>query len=288
MKEAIIAAIGVTVMIAQPLITFGIGAETGGPQLKVFFARRALNVRYVLATFVVMPAIAIALGAWSLLPQGLWVGLALMSMAPPAPPATRRLKKDGSPDIGLAWQAEAFVLSALTLPLTVGIVQHLGLVSGELNLTWQPVLMRSLMFFAVPMCAGLLVRRYVPALADAVLRPVTIAANAALLILVGLVLIVAVPVIWQFGVVAILSVTAFVAVAIVVGHVFGGPGRDTRITLAAMLAARFPVPALILAQANGGMKSILPVVLVYLIAGVLLVPLYVRLTSPRSNAALVG
>jgi hypothetical protein len=39
------------------------------------------------------------------------------------------------------------------------------------------------------------------------------------------------------------------------------------------------VPALILAQANGATKAVLPVVLVYVVAGSLLVPLYTRLTQ---------
>ncbi len=288
MKQVLLEAIALTVAIAQPLISFSIGVETGGPQLKLLFARLGLNARYFLATFVVMPAIAIALGALNLLPQSLWVGLALMSMAPPAPPASRKLRKSGNAEVGLAWQAEAFVLSALTIPLTVVAVARLGLVSQELNLTLQPVFVRSLMFFVVPICLGLLLRRYLPAAADALVRPVTVAATAALLILAALVLVVAVPVVWRFGVAGIVAVAAFVALAIVVGHAFGGPGRDTRVTLAAMLAARFPVPALVLAQANGATKSVLPVVLVYVIAGMLLMPLYERLTAPRSQAASIG
>ena len=43
-----------------------------------------------------------------------------------------------------------------------------------------------------------------------------------------------------------------------------------------MLAARFPVPALVLAQANNATKIVLPVVLIYILAGTLLVPLYAR------------
>jgi BASS family bile acid:Na+ symporter len=229
-----------------------------------------------------MPALAILLGAFGWLSAAFWPGLALMSIAPPAPPSTRRLRKMGNFDVGLAWQAEAFVLSIVTMPLTVSIVAHLGLVGREINLSWQPVLVRSVLFFGAPMLIGLLVRRYWPKGADALSKPVGIAANIGLLVLVVLVLIVAVPVLWRFGIVSIAVTAAFVAIAIVVGHLLGGPGRDTRVTLAAMLAARFPVPAMVLAQANGELKRVLPVVLVYVIAGALLVPLYAKVVARNS------
>lgn len=282
MAQKLIAAISVAVLIAQPLVTFHIGIETGGPQLRALLTRWGLSIRYFLATFVVMPAIATALGAFGILPKTIWVGLALMSIAPPAPPATLRLKKMGNRDVGLAWQAEAFLISAVTIPLTITIVQSMGLVGTNLNLTWGPVLERSLTFFAVPMFLGLLARRYLPAVADALVKPVGVLANVALLVLVVLVLIVAVPIILKFHIASIAIVIGFVALAVVVGHIFGGPGKDTRITLAAMLAARFPVPALVLAQANNATKMVLPVVLIYILAGTLLVPLYARL-APRSS-----
>lgn len=279
MAEKLVTAIGIVVMIAQPLVTFSIGIETGGPQLRSLLSKRGLGFRYFLATFVVMPAVAVGLGLFAVLPKAVWVGLWLMSLAPPAPPSTRRLRKEGNTNVGLAWQAEAFLIAIVTIPLTVAIVDSMGLFAREINLTWAPVLERSALFFAAPMLFGLVTRRYWPAVADVLAKPVARVADVALLVLTVLVLVVAIPIIWKFGLVSIAIVAGFVAIAILVGHVFGGPGRDTRITLAAMLAARFPVPALVLAQANGVTKEILPIVLVYVLAGVLLVPVYARLTK---------
>ena len=273
-----ITAIGIAVLIVQPLVTFSIGIETGGPQLRALFAQPGLNMRYFLATFVVMPSLAVLLGIFAHLPSPLWEGLTLMSIAPPAPPATRRLRKMGSFDIGLAWQAEAFVLAVVMIPITIAIVQALGLVGHDINLTWGPMIQRSILFFGAPMLVGLLVRRYLPTVAEALVKPVGLLANAGFGVLAILVLIVAIPVIFHYNIVSIAIVVGFVAVAVLVGHLLGGPGTHTRVTLAAMLAARFPLPALILAQSNGAIKTILPVVLVYVFAGTLLVPVYARLT----------
>ncbi|HYL26871.1 MAG TPA: hypothetical protein VEW74_03490 [Candidatus Nitrosotalea sp.] len=279
-----IAAIAIAVLIVQPLSTFSIGVETGGPQLRALFAQPGLNLRFFLATFVVMPALAIALGVFAHLPAPLWEGLTLMSIAPPAPPSTRRLRKMGRVDLGLTWQDEAFVISIVTIPLTVAIVQSLGLVGKDIVLNWVPMIQRSILFFGAPMLAGLLVRRYLPALAAALVKPTGIAATIGLAVLAILASIVAIPVLVHYRIMSTAVVVAFVAVAVLVGHLLGGPGSATRVTLVAMLAARFPVPAMILAQSNGAIKAILPVILVHVIAGVVLVPIYARLTRSQTIA----
>jgi bile acid:Na+ symporter, BASS family len=277
--EKIIAAITFLVPIALPLVTLSIGMQTGGPQLRKLFASPGLVVRYFLATFVVMPALPIVLGMLERLSTPMWVGLALMSIAPPAPPATGRLRKFGDSEIGLAWQTVAFLISIITVPVTVYLIA--SQFSRNMNLDFGPLLQRSILFFGAPLIAGLLVRRLWPRLADAIGKPVSDLANIAMLLVVVLVLIVAIPVIWHFGLVPDATVAGFVAVAVVVAHLLGGPARDTRITLAAMLAARFPLPALMLARQNNSVKLILPVVAAYIIAGVILVPLYARITAPR-------
>ena len=278
MTEILIKSITIGALIAVPLVVLSIGLETGGPQFRSLLGRPGLVLRFFLATFVVMPALAVGVGVLGV-PRSLWVGLALMSIAPPAPPATRRLKHFGNFDIALAWQAVAFLCAVVTIPLTVAIVQHIGLASTQLNLDWETVLKRSILFFAAPMLLGLLIRRYAPAVADAVQRPIALAANVAFALVGVLIVVVAIPVIWNFGIGPTAIVFAFVAVAVVVAHLLGGPGKDTRVTLAAMLAARFPLPALALAQANGVTKMVLPVVLTYIIAGLVLVPFYARMTG---------
>jgi bile acid:Na+ symporter, BASS family len=277
-------AISIVVLIAQPLITLNIGLKTGELQLGSLLRNVPLVARFFLATFVVMPALATVSGILGL-PRELWVGLGLMSIAPPAPPATRKLRESGNASLGLEWQALAFLLSVVTLPLTVALLQHLGLVSSELNLTWGPVLLRSVLFFGAPVIVGFVVRRYWPSIADALVKPVGLAANVALIVLTLLVLPLALPIIWRAGFTLIAVTTAFVIVAIAVGHLFGGPERETRITLATLLAARFPVPALILAQANGATKVILPVVLIYVVAGSLLTPVYDRVAARSHSLA---
>lgn len=276
--------INILVLIALPLQTLELGAETGGPQFRKLGQQKGLTTRFFLASFVVMPGLAIVLDLIAHIPNAVWVGLALMSMSPPSPPAGRRLLKMGDFDVALAWQAEAFLISVVTVPVTCYVIA--SMLHLTLDLNFGPVLLKAVLFYGAPMMVGLLLRRFWPGIARALVKPL----KAVLLpvggLLVLLILIVGAPVVWHFGIANFMLVVGFLIVAIAVAHLFGGPLDQERVTLAAMLAARFPLPALILAQANGAVKAILPVILVYLIAGVALVPLYARLigAQARTNA----
>src|SRR6516165_4226843 len=279
MASKLLLAINVLVLIALPLQTLELGAETGGPQFRKLGQHPGLTMRFFIASFVIMPALAIVLDLVERIPNALWVGLALMSMSPPAPPAARRLLKMGDFDVALAWQAEAFLISVITVPITVYVIAtrlHLSL-----NLDFGPVLLKSALFYGAPMLVGLLIRRFWPTLAAAMVKPLKTILVPAGALLVLLIIIVGAPAIWHFGAANVLLVVSFLIVAVVVAHLLGGPIADERVTLAAMLVARFPLPALVLAQANGKVQAILPVILVYLAVGVAIVPLYARLTRAK-------
>jgi hypothetical protein len=94
-----------------------------------------------------------------------------------------------------------------------------------------------------------------------------------------LVLIIAVPVIFSQHIVNILIVVGFVACAILIGHLLGGPPPELRPTLAAALATRWLPPALALAAVNHSTREVAPVLITYLFAGALLMMLYGRLVK---------
>ncbi|MBV8165016.1 MAG: hypothetical protein JOZ91_12205 [Candidatus Eremiobacteraeota bacterium] len=279
MAAKLLLAINILVLIALPLQTLELGVQTGGPQFRKLRLQPGLALRFFLASFVVMPALAILLDVFERVPNALWVGLALMSMSPPAPPAARRLLKTGDFDIALAWQAEAFLISVVTVPITcylIAAVLHLSL-----DLNFVPVLVKSVLFYGAPMVVGLLIRRLWPQLAAAMVKPLNAIFVPAFALLTLLVWVVGAPAIWHFGVVNALIVVSFVILAIVVAYILGGPDANERVTLAVVLAARFPLPALLLAQANGKVQAILPVVLVYIVAGVIAVPLFAKLIGAK-------
>ena len=282
MAAKLLLVINILVLIALPLQTLELGVQTGGPQFRKLSQHPGLALRFFLASFVIMPALAILLDVAERVPNALWVGLALMSMSPPAPPAARRLLKMGDFDVALAWQADAFLISVVTVPITCYVIASVLHLSLDLN--FVPVLVKSVLFYGAPMVVGLLIRRFWPQRAAAMVKPLNAIFVPAFALLALLVLVVGAPVIWHFGIINALIVVGFVIVAVIVAYLLGGPSANERVTLAVVLAARFPLPALMLAQANGKVQAILPVVLVYLVTGVVAVPLFAKLIGAKPGA----
>jgi predicted Na+-dependent transporter len=237
-------------------------------------------IRFFLATFVIMPAIAIGLALLSPIPW-VWAGLALISITPPATGISEKVVRIGGDEkVGLAWQALAVPLSIFTIPLTVLLVDKFLGLSVEIG-TWA-VLKKILILYLLPISAGFLVRELWPAVADSLSKALKHVSTVAGLLLALLVLIIAVPVIFSQHAVNLLVVVAFVVCAILTGHLLGGPPAELRPTLAAALATRWLPPALALAGVNHSTREVAPVLITYLFAGALLMMIYGRLVKrPR-------
>ncbi len=128
-----------------------------------------------------------------------------------------------------------------------------------------------------PLAAGMLAGRLAPGLASRFARPVALIASIALAAGFLAVLLTARPAIVALaGSGALLAIAAFVLIGLAVGHVFGGPDPHDRTVLALAAATRHPGVALAIGSANfPGQKDVLPVLLLYLVAGAVLAIPYV-------------
>jgi len=116
MVKTIINAIGILAMVAVPLLTFCLGLEAGRPYFRRLFEMPAVFVRFFLATFVIMPALAVILALGVPMPWPVWAGLALVSITPPGLGLSQKsLKLTGDDEAGFAWQTLALVLLAYLL-----------------------------------------------------------------------------------------------------------------------------------------------------------------------------
>lgn len=275
MVKHILAAVGILAMIAAPSQAFLLGLAAGRPGLRALLAEPRVALRFFLATFVIMPALAILLGLFTPVPWPVWAGLALISMTPPGTGlSAKSLKLAGDSQIGLAWQALAVVLSIFTVPLTVFVAERI--LDLKLALGFGPVVEKVLIFYVLPVAGGFMVHGQWPGVGAAIRKIVNPVSHGAHAILLLLVLILAVPLLLKVGAVSILLVLSFVASAILIGHLLGGPPQELRPTLAAALATRWVAPALILARVNHSTREIAPILLTYLIGGALMMMLYGR------------
>jgi predicted Na+-dependent transporter len=277
MLKLILTVVQILVLIVVPLGAFLLGLATGRPYLRLLLARPGVLLRFFLATFVVMPTMAIGL-AWLRPIPAVWAGLALISMTPPAAGLSEKVVKIGGDEkIGLAWQALAVVLCVFTIPLTLLLAERIRGLSVELGIA--EVLKKILILYLVPQLAGFLVRHLWPTAGDSLGKILKHVSTFAGLLLVLLVLIMAVPLLFSQHIVNILIVVGFVACAILISHLLGGPPPELRPTLAGALATRWIAPALVLAQINHSTREIAPVLITYVFAGVLLMMVYGRLVK---------
>lgn len=280
MREALPQILGILVLVSVPLTGFCLGVETGRTYLSHLWRMPGVLVRFFLATFVIMPALAVIIRLSENLPAAVWAGLLLISMTPPSPGFHRKVG-NLSPDaeISMAWQLTSALLSIVTIPLTLLIVEYaLGL---QLNLGIAAVTKKIFLYYLIPVLAGMLLQRLSLSIATAVARIADPISNvASLLLLLVLVLIGAKPVI-SLGMRSLLTLLLFVVVAILVGHLLGAPPPNLRPTLAAALAKRIPAPAFVLAKLNGLLAPIAPVIVAYLVFGTVLLALYNKLLGKR-------
>jgi BASS family bile acid:Na+ symporter len=283
MREALPQILGILVLVAVPLTGFCLGIQTGQAYLNQLWRTPGVLIRFFLATFVIMPAVAVAIRMSENLPPAVWAGLLLVSMTPPSPGFhSKVLKLSGDREISLAWQLTSVLLSIFTIPLTLLIVE--GALGLELNLGIGAVTKKIMVMYLIPVVAGMLLHKLSLPAATAVARIAAPVAKVAGLLLLLLILVIGAKPLFTLGIRSLLSVLIFVALAILVGHLLGAPPPNFRPTLAAALAMRFPAPAFVLAKLNGILDPIVPVILAYLIFGSVLLALYHKMLGKRGVA----
>jgi bile acid:Na+ symporter, BASS family len=287
MRDALPAILGILVLFSVPVTGLCLGIETGRAHLSQLWRTPGVLLRFFLATFVVMPALAVVIRLSENLSPAVWIGLLLVSMTPPSPGFhSKALKLSADAKISLQWQLTSVLLSIVTIPLTLLIVEDaLGL---QLNLGLGAVTKKIMLIYLIPVVVGMLLQRLSLPIATAVARiaaPVSTVASLLLLLLIAL--IGAKPLI-SLGMRSLLTVLLFVAVAILAGHLLGAPPPHFRVSLVAALAMRFPAPAFVLAKLNGILGPIAPVILAYLVFGGVLLGVYNKLLGRVKPPAAKG
>jgi BASS family bile acid:Na+ symporter len=206
---------------------------------------------------------------------------------PPVLPS-KQIKAGG----GASFVLGLFVVSAVAAVLIVpaGVAGIGRLFGRELNVPFAVTGRVVAVSVLLPVIVGLLVARFAPAFAGRVGRP--IAGFAGILLIAGLL-----PILWlawpamvaQMTNFTVVAIVAFVAIGLLAGHLLGGPEPDTRTALALATATRHPGVALAVLHAiNPAEKDVMPVVLLYLIIGMIASAPYVawrKRTQARPQAA---
>jgi BASS family bile acid:Na+ symporter len=228
---------------------FGFGLDTTVADMHYVIRRPGLLARSLIAMFVLMPAFAVALATWFDFRRVVEIALVALSISPVPPLLPQREgQAGGRGPFALGLMALLAVLSIVLVPVALQSLERLA----HRPLEMEPLAVARTVFTTalVPLAAGMLARVVFPT----VVRLRTLVNRVAwVLLLLGIVflLVANVSAIWTLvGNGTLVAMTAFIATALTIGHVLGGPDPNHSIVLALSNACRHPSIALAIASAN--------------------------------------
>jgi BASS family bile acid:Na+ symporter len=272
LKQLVILALQVSVIAT----VFGFGLNATSADLLNVLRRPGLLTRALLAVFVVMPLVAVALVRWFGFPSTVEVVLIALAISPVPPLLPRREgKAGGDRSFALGLMAVLGLVSIVAVPATIATLQWAFRRSFVMPMSAVVALV--LKTTIVPLGVGMLLRAMVPDFANRLAKTVSIVARillpiAALVLLAG-----TASAIWAAsGPGTILALTLFVLAGLAVGHLLGGPDPDRSVVLALSTACRHPAIALTIAAANFPDQRFGGTILLYLILNAILAIPYVQ------------
>jgi BASS family bile acid:Na+ symporter len=271
----------VTVSLVCMIAAEGMGATLD--DVISLFRRPLRLLKAVLAVNVVVPlAAAVMLELFPMTSLGR-IGIMVMAVSPVPPfvPGNER-RAGGETAYSLGVYTALSLLSVIIVPTTVEILsQAYGV---EVSLSPLAVLRTVAISVILPLAIGLAVRRYWPAQAIR-LAPLLGKLSMVILLVILIPLLVA---IWPrimalVGNGTVLAMALVSAIALLGGHLLGGPAQADRGALAVAAATRHPGIALMIANAAGYKAA--PAVVAFLLVGILVsVPYQVWLKRRATRA----
>jgi len=275
--------IALTVSLSALIVAVGMDAELS--DLLHLFRHPLSLAKAVLAVNVIVPVAALLVVYLFPLSPAAKAGVLLMGVSPVPPLAPgKELKAGASRATSYGLYTALVLLSVVIVPLTVEVI---GRIYGRDVVLPPGSVARNVALTALlPLALGLGIRRLAPAFAA---RAQPLVSRAAMLLLV-VVLIPLLIGVWP-GIVGLIgngtlaAMAAVTAVALVAGHLLGGPGLADRGALAFAAATRHPGIALMIASANTADQQVTAAILTFLLVGlVVAIPYQVWLKRRASRA----
>jgi BASS family bile acid:Na+ symporter len=262
----------------------GYGMHADRRDIEYVVRRPRLLVLSLLAMFVVMPVIALAMEVYLDFPHAARIGLVVIALSPIPQLLPKSLVTSGgrsSYAFGLA-----FAVAVSSIVITPFLVHFIGRVMNRpFDVEVGAVAAVMVPTILVPLALGLAVQRVAPGFSARAAPKVVAAANVVLgVALLALLVLVMGSVFETFTLRALLAMIVFVAAGLAVGHVMAGPEPDQSVVLAVACANRNPGIAIAVATANFPEESFAPTVIMYaLVVSVVTTP-YVNWMKRRSSA----
>ncbi|HSB24641.1 MAG TPA: hypothetical protein VLE94_16195 [Burkholderiaceae bacterium] len=276
--------IGLAIQLSMMGVIFCVALHAHFGDVLFLLRKPALLLRSVASMLVVMPLLAVGVAiAFDLNPL---IEVALIaSTLSPVPPILpgRQIKAGGHSPYVIGLLTVTALVAIVYVPLVAALVGRVF--HRPVDVDYASVARIVAMSMLMPVVAGMAVRRWAPAVADRIDKPLSRAAMALLVLALIPVLIQQWPSIAKlFGNFSLVAIIAFSLVGLAVGHLLGGPDPDDRAVLALATCARHPAVALTMTYRNADQPGVLAAVLVVLLVASLVSLPYVRWRSQSHDA----
>jgi len=276
----------VALQVSIVVTIFGFGLKATKEDLLYVVSRPGRLIRCLLAMFVIMPVLVVALAKeFDFLPA---VEIAIVSLAlSPVPPLLPKKegKAAGRASFALSLMVTMALLSVVIVPVGVHL---LGLFYGKPFRMGPGAVAKLILTMAMlPLVVGMIVRTLAPVVAEKIASPALLAAEI-LLPLAGLAIVGASAnaILALVGNGTLIAIIVFILAGLMVGHLLGGPDPEDRAVLALSTASRHPGIAMAVAAANyPGNQAIGSAILLYFLVNIVLSIPYVRWQMRRAAAA---
>jgi BASS family bile acid:Na+ symporter len=244
-------------------LTFGAGLQVDRDNLRASLKRVGLLGRALLANFVIVPILGVAIVKLFRLPLPIGTGVLLMAIAPGVPLVLSQVRKRGG-RLSLAVELAVILplLSIVTVPLTAALVLPAP-IKAELPLGQFALTL--VLFQLLPLILGILVGGWLPSAAR-LARPLNLiffAAAIALLALLSRAVIDGIESV--YGSRGMLAMLALTLLSMATGWLLGGPAREDRRILGIGTTLRNVGLASLIATTSLRSSEIAASVLVYLL-----------------------
>ena len=239
--------VGIALKVSIALTLFGFGIHATQEDLLYLLRRPRTLVRSFAAMFVVIPVFAILMTRFVSFSRAVVIALIALSISPVPPFLPKKVTKSGGhAQYGLGLMVTAASFSIVFVPLAVYVIGKYF----HQPFSMGPGAVAKLIVLSVlaPLAAGIVFRQVAPTIAERIADP--LARIAGIVLLGGILCILAfsLPSAWALiGNGTILAFIAFAICGLAVGHFFGGPASEERVTLALSTASRHPALALAIA-----------------------------------------
>jgi bile acid:Na+ symporter, BASS family len=248
------------------LVAFGYGLEATTTDARDLMRRPELLGRSFLATFVIVPIVAVVLVRAFQVPNAADVALVALAISPlPALMPSYLITAVHQRSYPVGPTVMIAMLSIAIIPLLVALVgRYLG------PSVVSPLRAASVIAVIVvlPLVAGMAVRALRPALADRVALPSTLLGTVLLRLATVTLLVTSLPAIWALianG--TVIAVAILVVVGFAVGHWLGGPDHDGRTVLALTSGFHHPAVTLAIAAVSPSDRYFAAAIVLYLLLG---------------------